>query len=570
LLNHRKSPDGSAVGRAPVHDNVRGLVLAIGREGAQGGMSMGTPRKPSSGRRGKEADRARRGRGPTAGSNGPDELEEDAGAGLDEPGPGGGIVDADEFIQALWDREGGEGVVLSIDGSVAAWMAQWQVMAVGNRPVDHMARDLMHAALLRNHRSVWFQKLARKPPEWLCQAVAHLPAKQQAQAAQHLALRLMHGRHLYHVSEAAARQGPSEIDLDDLASLLDCRPRGVLLEWAGTAERVHDYTCGDFRACPWCLARRAVDLHDRLLRGPCRPKAGAGKHLLLGRIELDGEADFSVLQDWEIEQARHDWGRRLKDWARECGAVGGLLVHQVGPTKEAGLLHDLSVLAEVPTATADQRSRLGRVSGIEGEGHTCFVTGPSTGYESRVPIRSAAMPADHRQALRYLWAGTDAGFELERGGIAVNGALAGTAWGLDGAIRLMPWFLFSPSQWSDYRRAMRGRHLVVPFGSWRGAFPRPRPADDLLADPARFASQRARRARNRPLRDQNERVAEAAGEDRSRALPAARSAYAGLLEGTSRPVGRGQLREAMVRVGHPISERVARDLIELLRAESGR
>ncbi len=529
---------------------------------------MGKTRKPSSDRRGDAADRPRQGRGRTAGSTVSAELEEDAVAWLDEPGAR--ILDADEFVQGLWDREDGEGVALSIDEAVGGWMAQWRIAAVGNRPKDHMGRNLMHAALLRNHRTPWFRKLARRPPEWLCRAVAHLPDEQQAQAAQHLALRLMHGRHLFHMSEAAARQAPSGVDLDGFGSLLDCRPHGVLVEWAGAAERVHDYTCGDFRACPWCLARRAVDLHDRLRRGPCRPGAGAGKLLLLGRIELDGEADFDVDQDREVDQVRHDWGRWLRGWARACGAVGGLVVHQVGPNGKDGFLHDLAVLAEVPAATAEQRARLVQVSGVGSDEDAVFETDQPPGGMLRGPIRAAAMPADHRQALRYLWAGTDAGFDLVRGGIAVNGAPADAAWGLDGAIRLMPWFLFKPQLWSDYHRAMRGRHLAVPFGSWRGAFPRIRRDDDLLADPAEFASQRARRARTRPLFDHNKKVAAAAGEDRDRVLPAARSAYAALLAGSRRPVGRGQLREAMLRVGHPITERVARDLIELLHTESGR
>jgi hypothetical protein len=545
---------------------------------------MGSRVGPGSSRRVEPADRPRQDRGPSAGPGRSDQPDEDEVVWHDEPGPAGGGVEANEFVQALWDRgaEGGEDVGLSIGSSVGDWMAEWRVEAVGARPVDHMARDLMHGALLRDHRARWFQGLARRPPEWLLREVAHLPAGQRAQAGQHLALRLMHGRQLYHVSQAAALRGASPADLDDLADLLDCRPYGVLVGWEGAAQRAHDFTCRDFRACPWCLARRAVALHDRLRRGPCRPRIGAGKHLLLARIELiignADDGDESLLPDRDVEQVRRGWGGRLREWAKGCGAVGGVLVHQVGPhrapDRNHGVLHDLAVLAEVPTATAEQRSRLERATGIGSGGRPCFDDDDFSPDDGPVWIRAAAMPADHRQALRYLWAGTDAGFDLARGGIAVNGDPAGTTWGLDGAIRLQPWFLFEPTPWSCYRRAMRKRHLAVPFGTWKGALPRRWSPDDMLADPFLSAQKRAAgariRARNRPLLDRNARVAEVAIEDRERVLEPARSAYAGLLERSRRPVGRGHLREAMAGAGHPIPERMARDLIERLRAEFGR
>ena len=487
------------------------------------------------------------------------------------------VLDRGEFTQALWDGDLGddvEGLDSGIDEAVAAWMAQWRVEAAGNRPVDHLARDLMHGALLRNHRTPWFQQMARNPPGWARAAVAHLPPDQRAQAAQHLALRRMHGRHLLLLTHAVPEQGRSRANLDYFEGLLACRPYGVAVSWAGQAERVHDYTCQRPRTCPWCLARKAVALYKRLRRGPCRPSRGAGKHLLLARVELTsdllptlGEEEqvaavqagagwiieggalnpYRRLRPEDVAHVREVWGRLLRDWASASGAVGGLLVYQVGPHRapdgRACFLHDLAVLAEVPTATNGQRERLAQVSGIGSEQRLGFTVPVPGRGDCRVGIRAAALPADDRRALRYFWAGTDAGFDLARGGIAVNGNYPPRAWGwgLDGAVRLLPWFLFDEWQWPSHRRVMRGRHLALPFGTWRGALPRPPAFGDGLASPARAAEDRDRRARERPLHERNRRVAAAAAAERERALELARPLYRRLREASRRPVGRARL-----------------------------
>jgi hypothetical protein len=525
------------------------------------------------------------------------------------------MLDAREMHQMLWDSDPDSGGVApddwiysdfyepgygaagpTLNWSVARWMDWYPIVAVGRRPGDHMARDLMHGSLLRNHRVPMFARLASEPEEWLRDAVAHLPARQRPQAVQHLALRLMHGRGLFHFSEGFPKGHPTDTAYSSIRDLQSCRPFGVLVrrvdhedwEW-----RYPDFTCKRSRECPWCLARWAMDFYGRLRRGPCRPRSSAGKHLLLARIEVPSdllpgprveevylahaEGDRWMedglginsrrrLGRREVECARRDWGDRLRGWALACGAVGGVLVHQVGPhLSEYGVrfIHDLTILAEVPTATPEQRRRLVDVSGVGTDLQPCFGV---PGREQRVvTVQAAAIPADRPTALRYLWAGTSVGFRLAAAGIAINGAVDGR-WGLDGAVRLLPIFLFDAEQRISYALAMRDRHLAAPFGSWRGAIG---PTPPKLPPMRTVSNNRAivrRLRRLRPLGEHNEQVAQAAQSGRERALEFARPVYAELVRGSGRRPGRDRLRRAMAAAGFEVSERVAKDLVSMLRA----
>jgi len=492
-----------------------------------------------------------------------------------------------ELHHILWALDGEE---LEIETSVADWLGWFPVVAVGDRPRDHMTRDLMHGSLLRDHRVPAFARMAKDPPpDWLREAVAHLPVPQQPQARQHLTLRWMVGRGLFHLSESLPEYQQNEGVRRLIRDVMQCRPLGAHVgrpdrdDWSW---RSKDGTCKRRQLCPSCLTRWAMKYYRRLRLGPCNPGRGAGKHLLLARIEVPGEAlpplSEAVCMDlyrwnppWicegstfnprrllrlgDILFARTVWGGRLRDWARSCGATGGVLVHQVGPGRTerglAGFVHELSILAEVPTATRDHRIVLKQRACLDSERMP-------TKWSGDVPIRIAAavMAADRPTALRYLWAGTSVGFDLERAGIHVNGGIE-AAWGLEGAVRLQPWFLYDAEQWLSHGEALKGLHLARPFGSWRGKIPPlprrvPGSCDRMVAGPKVIA----RRARRRGLDDRNDRVAAEALAVRQRFLEVARPIHEGLAREGRRP-GRGRLMAALAAAGHPVSERVARDLI---------
>jgi len=503
-----------------------------------------------------------------------------------------------ELHHILWALDGEE---LEIETSVADWLGWFPVLAVGDRPRDHMTRDLMHGSLLRDHRVPAFGKMAKDPPDWIREAVADLPRPQQAQAGQHLALRWMIGRGLFHISESLPDEDQGQGIYGLLRDLQFCRPFGVQVARPDRPEgswswRYKDFTCKRPQLCPFCLARWSLAYYHRLRRGPCDHRRGAGKHLLLGRIEVPPEAlpplteeECKVLYSsdypwiWEgmafnplrrlrireVAIARESWGSRLRDWALECGATGGVLVHQVGPyINEKGLrgfVQELAVLAEVPTETREQRDALQRAAMLGSEDM------PSFWSEGRpIPIEAAAMAAHRRTALRYLWCGTSVGFDTGRARIHVNGGVRGP-WGLGGAVRLQPWFLYDLLQWSSHGEALKGLHLARPFGSWRRAIPpAPRRAADLIPSRVVGPKVRARRARRRGLDDRNDRVAAEALAVRQRFLEVARPIHEDLTREGRRP-GRGRLMAALAAAGHPVSERVARDLIlEFDRQPEGR
>src|SRR4051812_23331403 len=114
---------------------------------------------------------------------------------------------ADRF-EGLWgvpipDDLDDQGFEMATRRAVAGWLDAWRVEAVGRRPADHLGRDLMHGSLLRDPRCRSLRRAAKDPSGWLLESVAHLPGPDRAQAAQHLALRAMHLRHLFRLSLCA-------------------------------------------------------------------------------------------------------------------------------------------------------------------------------------------------------------------------------------------------------------------------------------------------------------------------------------------------------------------------------
>src|SRR4051794_29392494 len=59
------------------------------------------------------------------------------------------------------------------------------VVALGNKPEYHIARDVLCGSLYRNRLASWFRNYAKRPPPWLEDRVAHLPLWDRPQAVQH-------------------------------------------------------------------------------------------------------------------------------------------------------------------------------------------------------------------------------------------------------------------------------------------------------------------------------------------------------------------------------------------------
>ena len=159
-----------------------------------------------------------------------------------------------------------------------------------------MARDLLHAGLLADPRTARYHELTADPPDWVVRRVAHLEPKYLGRRSSTRRSTSCTGI----TSDGSGRAWrsvwpgrPGWIINGDgpglLLSLAACRPVGALLTWQGAAGRAHDFTCGYARVCPWCHARKVLELHDRLVAGPCRPGRMEGKHLVRVGVKIHGD-----------------------------------------------------------------------------------------------------------------------------------------------------------------------------------------------------------------------------------------------------------------------------------------
>jgi hypothetical protein len=317
--------------------------------------------------------------------------------------------------QLLWENDRGDS-----DGqpdemaSILRMIDLYPIMDLGGRPVDYRVRDMMHGSCFRNRRLQRFSRTSRDPEEWQIARTAHLPGGMRIQARQHLALRRDHLGGLYRLTTELPEELENMEGLGHIERLAECPPYGVLLE--GEGKNLVRRICRHKRLCPWCLARWSDDLYGRLMRGPCRPADGSGKAWVMGRLHLPGREDGEELDAAEVSAVRRRWGGALIRWAFEqLGAVGGVVVHQIGPPRELSseirflslshcisepvlppywYEHDLAIVCEVPFGTEEQRERL-----WDGIGTTTIWSGRRS---STTTIRSHA----YRSASRRPWATT--------------------------------------------------------------------------------------------------------------------------------------------------------------------
>lgn len=63
-------------------------------------------------------------------------------------------------------------------------VSPWKIVAIGNRPHDHLVRDNLFGSLIRDRRGKAFQVLVREPLSWMAESVQHLPEPQRRTALQ--------------------------------------------------------------------------------------------------------------------------------------------------------------------------------------------------------------------------------------------------------------------------------------------------------------------------------------------------------------------------------------------------
>jgi hypothetical protein len=159
------------------------------------------------------------------------------------------------------------------DRCVAAVQA-WPISAIGRRPADWLAHDLLLHGLLRDARLSYFHRLLKEPESWMSDRVAALnynamPGPTDAQRFQDqvrgLQLTALHYLHLRQLDSVHAWiRGQSSKDggvaLRRWRRLWNCPPYGAVYEGRKATNRC----CGLVHLCPWCRARAGVRLWQRL------------------------------------------------------------------------------------------------------------------------------------------------------------------------------------------------------------------------------------------------------------------------------------------------------------------
>jgi hypothetical protein len=469
----------------------------------------------------------------------------------------------------------------------------WKIAALGRRPRDYLARDLLLHSLWRDERPRMFHGLAKKPPAWVEDHVAHLPGGQDRQAAQLTALHYLHRRHLARlwtgdvVTDVIGAEGGQL-----LGRLWSCWPYGAKVEPpADVGTPAHGCSCRLAWLCPWCYARRAVRLERLLREGPLRRPQG--KHLVVAWVATVGE-QASPDPDWDerwggrpgyylqgprkVRAMRSAVTAKLRGFARELGITGGVVTHQISPWNTssgrrgvapglASFRHDYALLGEVTFADDGQRDRF--------ESETAYRSDPFGGIRithtdlaggsTSAGVVWSSHPADDPDvdALRLFLVGSPVNYPAGRldyhaGGLT-EGRIARN--GVRGALALQPHFMMDEVQWWSHAEATRGLPLYVPFGTWRSAIGQAKARRDerrraavLLPSSARIIAGRRRQVlkkananRKRQARQELDRLLEVA-------RPLLKQATAGQPGRRGRPAHRARLKGLLEQQGFTVSE----------------
>jgi hypothetical protein len=453
-----------------------------------------------------------------------------------------------------------------VDPDAKGAVERWKIVVVGHRPEDHLARDSLYSALLHDHRATWFRRYLKRPSAWMEALVAHIGDKADRRRA--LLCVLLDYQHKLHL----ARQYPTLVgeygDPDDykfFPRVWRCAPYTVQVV-RRNGGRLNIRGCGYPRLCPWCFARKVVEVSEVLRQGPL--KNVAGKYLLLGKPNpfaepfrgIDGQYDHA---DWlaytQGETVRGHFARyygrnpgRMRETkralshallaaAKQLGAAGGLLTHQVGSalvttSGQLTFLHDLGLVAELTAETAGSlRQDMGGATWVSTE-----AVG-TTGI-SEITVRWRILPADEKSSLRVALAG--------RFGKASHGPAgasetseneaqddASIPRGMRGALSWQPTMFLDDQMWLPYVLEIRKQRLYEGFGTWRHSLAavgntmrRSISHRFKEVQAARHAQRRQQTGNSRRRRDANDRRADL--------LNAARSLWPQVLAASSSEEGR--------------------------------
>jgi hypothetical protein len=474
-------------------------------------------------------------------------------------------------------------------------MARWPLKAIGRRPADWLAHDLLMFKLLRDARLGYFHHLLKEPASWALE-YASAAGEQTRRGLQLAALHFLHLRQL-----DAALRWVIDADYGDavrfarrLRRLWGCRPFGGLFDTG----RAAPLCCGLVHLCPWCRARAGVRLWQRLRdhvgqrpllllqhstsshhlevvgenrelmsylpgqdrwgfswlppefrpaslykirRGAPRdyryaaPRRFLGPRDSLGPIPVDpaqGWEPYALLTEGQVRAARAEAHRHLDYWAARLGMVSGLKVLTVGPDMH----HD--------DDTNEDHPQFRFTASILAESPAGGCPDP----QLRDALLEEGVTVAPGVELNHLTEGQ----LRSRGGSLLVTALA-----------VPPLMLLWPGQWASYAASTAGWPLYRAFGAWR-----------------RVLAERGRRPGPFPPRPSagrppsaRERREAAARAERERLLGAARPLWAKAQEAVptgrrGRPACKRRLRELLAGQGLCVTRRQLDQLMAELKRQA--
>lgn len=422
------------------------------------------------------------------------------------------------------------------------------IYAFGDRPQDHMDRDLLLASLLRDRRLRMFRKQTLALPDWAPAVPAGIPAEFQTQARQLIVLGSNQQYLIEKMRDTLDLAADPTRGEQMLAAMESCVPRGALftktpMDWG--------HACLHAKLCPWCHARSVQRLYRQLLAGPCRPERLAGKHFIALRTRVEGGEELPAC---EVRKIRDDYRFQLRNVASRICIAGGVLLHQVTPwipyygrpqEKRKVFAHIFTLIGVVPSGI------VGALDEVIAD--VCSEQGIDSDYGTLV------LPAETPQALRYLLFGSSYKFDSSDLGLAARdwGKLG---YGIQGAAALEPWFLFDERQAWSYVEGMQRVRLHDTFGNWRASQSERTQCSRKRRAPSEYGNENRRTA----FQSENNRRASAANDRRSQLIAVALPHYQQLKDTTGENIGSPALRKALNEAGHSVSDRDARWLAKHL------
>jgi len=341
-------------------------------------------------------------------------------------------------------------------------LASWRITAVGTRPLDYAARDLIVGSLLRDRRMWPLHKLSAEPEYWIYERTNDLPEELQHIARQVLIVQFLHALRLYRFHELAAHE-EDDYTVKVIERLRNCVPYGVLVQPTNGVREPRARTCNRPRQCPFCFARNVVGLYKRFEPSTWNHPE---RYWVLGRLTISDETlpDIPDLSNHGESCAtiRRVLTGILARQARALGATGGISTFLMGPDQYAKW--DNGELSDEPSfGFAYHASVLATVQQRTVALDALIESNPEPLYEQCPPLRSGDEEIQAEWKIRSATDPTALRLMLFGTGPACRKAIDDG--GDCGAFFLPSWPLSSYDQWRRHLVQANGLRMHARWGS---------------------------------------------------------------------------------------------------------